>query len=160
MNKLIEKFQPIDIIAIVTIVGGLTLRVLGVDGLVGTLLAVVVLFYFGKKEIYDKIQIGKLVGAKKETIEEIIKRVAKEEGVGVGLALRIAKCESGLDPGAKNTNTNGSVDRGLFQWNNKWHPEITDSCAFDAECSTRAYCKAYKQGNLHWWDASKKCWDK
>ncbi len=84
--------------------------------------------------------------------------LAKEYGVDVELAVRVAKCESGLDPSAVNKNSNGSQDRGLFQWNDRWHPEISNDSAFNAEASTIAFCKAVNNGNLSWWDASKTCW--
>lgn len=159
MANLLDKFLPIDIIAIITITGGLILKFFGIDGTIGTLLATIVLFYFGKKEIYEKLKTLKPSHAKTETVEETIRRVAKDEGVDPSLAIRVAKCESGLNPGAKNVNTNGSVDRGVFQWNNRWHPEVTDEMAFDTEKATRAFCKAFKEGHLDWWNASKKCWN-
>ena len=95
-----------------------------------------------------------------ETIEERIRRISGEEMVDSDLAMRVAKCESSLNPNATNTNTDGSIDRGLFQINSKWHPEVTADQAFDAEFSTRFFCKAFKAGNLSWWDATKTCWDK
>lgn len=159
MEKFISKFEPADMIAMVVAVGGLGLMYLGIDGTVGTLLTTIVLFYFGKKEIVDKRKVKKVNGAKAETVEEIIKRVAKEKGINPDLALRVAKCESGLNPAAVNINTNKSKDRGLYQWNDKWHPEITDKVAFDAELSCCAFCDAVNAGNLSWWNASKKCWN-
>lgn len=158
MNQLFNKFLPQDIIAIVIITGGLILKLSGINGVVGQILIMVVIFYFGKKEILDKITEKHLPEAKSETVEETIKRIAKDEGIDPCLTLRVARCESGLNPAAKNINTNGSVDRGLFQWNNRWHPEITDEVAFDIEKSTRAFCRAFKDGHLNWWDASKHCW--
>lgn len=160
MAILLNKFKPIDVIAILTIAGGLTLKFLGFDGTVGTILTTIVVFYFGKKEIYDKVKPLKSSDAKVETVEETIKRIAKEEGVDPALAVRVARCESGLNPSAVNVNKTGSKDRGLFQWNNYYHPEITDLCAFDIECSARSFCKAVNGGNLYWWNASKKCWDR
>lgn len=159
MKELLNKFQPIDIIAILTIAGGLSLKFSGANGVVGTILTVIVAFYFGKKEIYDRVVTQKLSTGKVETVEQIIRRIAKEEGVDADLAVRVSKCESGLNPSAKNTNPKGSIDRGVFQWNNKYHPEITDHCAYGVECATRAFCCALKDGNLSWWNASKKCWD-
>lgn len=159
MNDLLKKFQPIDVIAFFTLLVGLTLRGFGIDGLVGTILITIVLFYFGKKEVVDKIREKHLPEAKFESIEDTIKRIAKAEGVDPNLALRVAKCESGLNPAIQNENTLGSLDRGLYQWNNRWHPEITDEVAFDVEESTLAFCKAVKAGHLDWWNASKKCWD-
>jgi hypothetical protein len=85
--------------------------------------------------------------------------VAKDEGVDPDLALRVAKCESGFKINATNTNTDGSIDRGLFQINSKYHPEVTADQAFDLEFSTRFFCKAFKSGNLSWWNASKSCWN-
>lgn len=158
MNDLLRKIQPIDLIAMLTISGGLILIFFGLNGTVGTILTAIVLFYFGKKEVVDKIKQQKLPEAKTETVAQIIQRIAKEQGVDSDLALRVAKCESGLNPGAKHVNSTGSIDRGLYQWNDRYHPEITDEIAFDAERSTLAFCKAFKSGNLSWWNATKKCW--
>jgi len=76
------------------------------------------------------------------------------------LAVRVAKCESGLNPKAIKKNSSTSIDRGLYQWNNKHHPEISDECAFDPECATREFCNAVKKGKLHWWSASRHCWER
>lgn len=51
MSKLISKFQPADIIAIVVIIGGLLLKLKGADGIVGSMLVGVCFYYFGKKGI-------------------------------------------------------------------------------------------------------------
>jgi hypothetical protein len=93
-----------------------------------------------------------------ETIEQKIRRISIEELVDPDLACRVAKCESSLNPNATNTNTDGSIDRGLFQINSKWHPEVTADQAFNAEFSTRFFCKAFKEGHLNWWSATKPCW--
>lgn len=95
-----------------------------------------------------------------ETVEQIIRRIAKKNDVDVELAVKVAKCESALIPNATNTNKNGTIDRGVFQWNNYYHPEVDDKCAFDVECATQKFCEALKSGNLSWWNASKKCWNK
>jgi len=96
----------------------------------------------------------------KKAIEEIIRMIAKQEGVDPDLAVRVAKCESDLDPYAVNINKDGSRDRGIFQINDKYHPEVSDEQAFNIEFSTRFFCKAFKEGHLSWWNATKKCWDK
>ena len=95
-----------------------------------------------------------------ETVEDKIRRIATEELVDPALAIRVALCESSLQLSAKNTNTDGSIDRGLYQINSKWHPEVSADQAFDAEFSIRFFCKAFKSGNLSWWNATKTCWDK
>jgi len=157
---MLSKIEAIDIIALVVIAGGLTLKFTGADGVVGTLLTTVVLFYFGKKEVYDKVQSRKEIAGKIESVGEIIRRIAIEEKVDPELAYKIAKCESGLNPHARGINKTGSIDRGIFQWNDKYHPEVSDDCAFDVECSARAFCKAAKENHLSWWNASKECWSK
>ena len=160
MNKLLDKFKPLDVIAIITIIGGLILKFCGFDGTVGMILTTIVVFYFGKRGAYDVIKEKNISFPKTKTVEEIIKTIAEEEGVDSDLAIKVAKCESGLNPSAKNINSSGSIDRGLFQWNDRWHPEITDEIAFDVEKSTRAFCQAYKNGHMSWWNATKTCWEK
>lgn len=93
-------------------------------------------------------------------VEMIIRYIAKDEGIDADLAVRVAKCESELIPSAINCNTDGSRDRGIYQINDKYHPEITDEIAFDIVLSTRFFCKAFKEGHLDWWNTTKKCWEK
>ena len=95
----------------------------------------------------------------KKIVEQIIRYVAREEGVDPDLAVRVADCESKLSPSAEHCNPDGSRDRGIFQINDKWHPEITNDIAFDIVLSTRFFCKAFKEGHLDWWSATKKCWE-
>lgn len=58
----------------------------------------------------------------------------------------IALAESGGNTQATHTNTDGSIDRGLFQINNRWHPDVTDACAFDPVCATQAALKISNGG--------------
>lgn len=116
--------------------------------------------YAGKSMIENLVATnGGKQTTSQNTIIETIKKIAVEEGVDPELAVRVAKCESSLTPTAKNTNADGSIDRGLFQINSKWHPEISDADCSDIILSTQFFCRAVKGGNLSWWDASKKCWD-
>jgi hypothetical protein len=54
------------------------------------------------------------------------------------VAAAIALAESGGNTDAKGTNKDGSIDRGAWQINSRWHPEITDVCATDPTCSANA----------------------
>lgn len=57
MENFIEKFDPVDIIAIITILGGLILVGFGINGLVGTMLTAITFFYFGGKDkLIDNIE--------------------------------------------------------------------------------------------------------
>lgn len=91
-------------------------------------------------------------------IETMIRWKATRAGVSPDLAVAVAKCESALETNAVNVNKTGSKDRGLYQWNDKYHPEITDKMAFDPEIATDLFLKAVKENHINWWDASKPCW--
>jgi murein DD-endopeptidase MepM/ murein hydrolase activator NlpD len=53
-------------------------------------------------------------------------------------AAAVAMAESGGRPDAVGVNDDGSRDRGLWQINDRWHPEASDACAFDAACNAQA----------------------
>jgi hypothetical protein len=95
-----------------------------------------------------------------KSVEETIRLVAIREKADQDLAMRVAKCESNLNPKALNINKDGSRDRGIFQINDKYHPEITDEMAYNPAIATTFFCNAVKAGNLTWWSATQKCWDK
>jgi hypothetical protein len=61
-------------------------------------------------------------------------------------ARAVALAESGGDPHARNVNTDGSVDRGLFQINSKAHPEVSDACAYNVFCATKAALRISNHG--------------
>lgn len=71
-------------------------------------------------------------------------RSAGFTGNGLATIVAIATCESGLNPSATNTVGNtpqGSMDRGILQFNSYWHKDVTDACAFDPAC---AFQQAYR----------------
>ena len=92
------------------------------------------------------------------TITQQIQNAAVAAGIDPVLAVAVATCESGLNPNATNINTDGSADRGLYQINNRYHPEVSDQQAFDPAFSIQFFITAYKAGNISWWSASQKCW--
>ena len=59
-------------------------------------------------------------------------------GDGLVNAIAVAFAESSFNPNAVNTNTNGSVDRGLWQINDKAHPNVNATCAFAPVCAANA----------------------
>jgi soluble lytic murein transglycosylase-like protein len=93
-------------------------------------------------------------------IKNKIRLSAQIYGIDPDLALKVCQCESNFDPFAIRFNSNGSVDRGLYQINDYWHPEVSDEQAFNYEFSIDFFCQAVKAGNLYWWNSSKKCWSK
>lgn len=68
------------------------------------------------------------------------------------MAGAIARAESGLNTKATGYNgatsgcPGGSVDRGLWQINSCYHPDVSVSCAFDGACNARAMVKISSKG--------------
>ena len=61
-------------------------------------------------------------------------------------AVAVAWAESKGDPEKKGYNAPGSVDRGLWQINDRTYSEVTDACAFHPNCNTKAAIKISKNG--------------
>ena len=76
MAELLKKFSSQDAIAVVIIVGCFIGKFLGLDGTVSTILMTVVVFYFGKKEIVDKIK----KTTKEISLRELAEAMAHFEG--------------------------------------------------------------------------------
>ncbi len=98
-----------------------------------------------------------------ETIKEIITRICTQNGVEPELGIAVAQAESGLDPRSTNYNKDShkSIDKGLYQWNDYYHPEITEEMAYNPETATQLFCKAVKARQLHnYWSASEPNWKK
>jgi murein DD-endopeptidase MepM/ murein hydrolase activator NlpD len=62
-------------------------------------------------------------------------------GSALSVAVAIAQAESGFNTVARGVNSDGSVDRGLWQINSRWHSEISDSQAYSPAGAAQA---AYK----------------
>lgn len=65
----------------------------------------------------------------------------------------IAMQESSLDPSCTLINSTTSIDRGLWQINSHWHPEVAASCAYDKNCSTQAMVGIQKRRGWSEWAA-------
>ncbi len=84
-------------------------------------------------------------------IEDKIRRVAEEEKFDeVDMLLRIARCESSMNPNAINVNRDGSVDSGLFQINEYWHGADRD-CHTDVTCATRKAIQIQRKAGWSAW---------
>lgn len=76
-------------------------------------------------------------------------RAAGFTGDHLVTAVAVAMAESRCDPAATGHN-NGpppSDDRGLWQINDYWHPEVSDACAYDAACNARAAYRISRGGD-------------
>jgi U3 small nucleolar ribonucleoprotein component len=92
---------------------------------------------------------------KPETIEDIITRTAQENNFdNIALLIRIAKCESSLNPKAKNPNSSA---RGLFQILDMHKLSIEERQ--NPETSTKWAINRIKQeGSPRAWKESENCW--
>jgi hypothetical protein len=61
-------------------------------------------------------------------------------------AVAVAMAESGCNPLARGVNS-GSIDRGLWQINDFYHSEVTDACAYDAQCNANAAYRISDHGS-------------
>lgn len=87
----------------------------------------------------------------------VIQQEAYEAKFGdLRLLEAIVECESNFDSKAVKINRNGTMDRGLWQWNDYWHSEISDKCAFDQRCSTKEAIKLIKNDGINQWVCYKK----
>ena len=62
------------------------------------------------------------------------------------VAVSVSLAESGGDAHVQGPNSDGSIDRGLWQLNSRWHPEVSDACAYDPECNAKETFRISKQG--------------
>jgi hypothetical protein len=99
---------------------------------------------------------GKADGALSYTA---VARLAKNAGLScagerIAIATAVAKAESAFRPNATNTvgNSHG-VDRGLWQINSYYHPNVSAACAFSPSCNARAMTRISSQGTRWrpWW---------
>jgi hypothetical protein len=88
-----------------------------------------------------------------------VARVAKAAGLScsgdrIAVATAVAKAESQFDPRATNVvgNSHGT-DRGLWQVNSYYHPEVSATCAFSPSCNARAmaHISSYGTNFRPWW---------
>jgi hypothetical protein len=64
--------------------------------------------------------------------------IAKQNGftgLSADIIAAIAMAESSGNTTAQHVNADGTLDRGVLQINSYWHPEVSDTCAYDAACS-------------------------
>jgi Lysozyme like domain len=74
-------------------------------------------------------------------------------GQGLRLAVAVGLAESGGDPTARGLNPPtpgcpaGSTDRGAWQLNNCYHPEVSDACADDLACAAQGTYRISSAGS-------------
>ena len=90
-----------------------------------------------------------------DVISYIAKKFEPYGKKAVAEAVAISYLESKWTADATNTNDNGTTDRGYWQINSGAHPQISESCARNLECSTDYAIKLYERQGFRPWVASK-----
>jgi hypothetical protein len=88
-----------------------------------------------------------------------VARLALNAGVScsgdrIAIATAVAKAESSFRPWITNTAGNAhGIDRGLWQVNSYWHPEVSATCALSPSCNARAMARISRGGTRwsEWW---------
>jgi hypothetical protein len=88
-------------------------------------------------------------------IQEYIRDKFNKAGLDGDLAVKIAYLESKFKLDATNINTDGSRDRGVLQINSRWHPEVSDECAYDLTCSVKESIRIVKDSGWSQWSTNK-----
>lgn len=84
--------------------------------------------------------------------QEVIKIAESRSFLETEKLLDIIWCESRFKPNARKVNTNGTIDRGIAQFNDYWHPEVSDECAYSVNCSINKMIDIYKDdGSFRQW---------
>lgn len=85
------------------------------------------------------------------TMKEEVLKMVKDAGLNAELADRIIAHESWWREDNTHINKDGSRDRGLWMLHEKFHKEVSDECAYDWFCSTKAAIKIWKErGPAEW----------
>ena len=98
-----------------------------------------------------KAKDGQLSYENNRGVIRTIEDVCEEEGFDIELAVKIAACESYLNPYFVKINKNGSADRGVFAFNSVYYKSVPNECAFNVECSTRVFIQQAKAGRINDW---------
>lgn len=82
-----------------------------------------------------------------KTLKETVLGMIRDAGIDPYKAYAIVDCESRWNPEAshQNKDQNKTLDRGLWMINSYWHKEVSNSCAYDAICSTKQAIRIYKE---------------
>ena len=85
------------------------------------------------------------------TIYDYVASQARKVGINPKLATCIVQHESQFNPTKAGKDTGNTISRGLWQWNDYWHPEISGVCAYDAVCATTKALAWIKSGHIGQW---------
>lgn len=99
---------------------------------------------------------AKTTSTRREQLEAraYVQSASKSAGVNPRVAEWIVSHESRHHPEATG---DGGESRGLWQINKAWHPEVSDTCAYDVTCSTDWSLERIRAGYVDEWSTWKYC---
>lgn len=87
------------------------------------------------------------------SIKEYVLSEVKKAGLDPDYVERLVNCENRQWDEKRESWTG---DRGIFQINRKWHPGVSDECAFDYKCNTKEAIRIRLEwGNWNAWVCSR-----
>lgn len=97
------------------------------------------------EEIIDEVQPDEVI---QDFVKAEIKRVFGENWK-MAYAVMFSESSGRINAVNQNTDRHESIDRGLFQINSYWHPDVSIDCAFDMYCNIK---EAYRisNGGTNW----------
>jgi hypothetical protein len=106
------------------------------------------------QELSSNARIEAEIAPSAHDLKPYITAQAQAYGVNPTLALWIVSHESQFDPTRKGDD---GQSRGLWQISSIYHPEVTDACAFDIQCSTAWSLNWIVKGNVMQWSTRRFC---
>lgn len=97
----------------------------------------------------DGIQMEPVAARAESGAVDIPTVIAEVFGDRAAVALCVAGAESGWRPDAVNVNDDGSRDRGVFQINSRWHPDIPEREAFNPHANA-LHAHRLSEGGADW----------
>ena len=88
-------------------------------------------------------------------IKQYIETSFKQAGLDGKKAVKIAYLESGFKVNSKHINSTNSIDRGIFQLNNRWHPEVSDECAYNLQCNVSEAIRIARDSGWQQWSTNR-----
>ena len=91
------------------------------------------------------------------SMQDWVLQAVKEAEIDEYKAYNIIHCESRWNPEARliNKDRHQSVDRGLWQINSRWHPEVSNHCAYDYKCATIEAIRIINERGFEEWTCGK-----
>ena len=91
------------------------------------------------------------------SIKDYVMNEVRNAGLDEYKAFMVVYNESRFNPEATLVNAGGKngIDRGLWQINSKYHPEVSNTCAYNYKCSTKEAIRIIKKYGWQEWTAGK-----